>query len=91
LARGAHIFNPLTLALREGRVACGRIILCSDAFGAADAGNMQGANHDGVFTVRQGDNDLVTDNRGIFGMFDAEDLAAAAMDRERCEGSAFQI
>jgi len=52
---------------------------------------VQRAEHDRILTVWQGDNDLATDNRGVFGMFDAKNLATAAMNRERRERSAFQI
>jgi len=52
---------------------------------------MQWAEHNRILTVRESDNDLVTYNRRIFGMFDAEYFTAAAMNRERCERSAFQV
>jgi hypothetical protein len=65
--------------------------LRGNVFRAADSGNVQRAEHDGILTVRQGDNDLVTDNRRVFGVFDAKDFAAAAMNGERGERRAFQV
>ncbi len=68
----------------------GNVRLRGNAFRAADAGNVERAQHDGILTIRQRDNDLVADNCSVLGMIHAKNFATAAMDHEGDEWRPFK-
>jgi hypothetical protein len=57
---------------------------------AADANDMQGADHYGVPVICQSHDDLMPDYGGILRVLDPKDLSAAAMDLERAKGRVLQ-
>jgi hypothetical protein len=85
-----HIGRVAILEIRSNPESAGSVRSRGNALRPADSRNVKGAEHDGIVAVRQGDNDLVTDNRGVLRMLDAKYFAAAAMNLERREWSAFQ-
>jgi len=47
--------------------------------------------HRRILAIRKSDNDIVADDCRVLRVFNAKNLAAAAMNRERPERDAFQI